>query len=147
MIFMPVAETSRGAVTYNLGNPSMSDLDTTGPSSGELSTDEKNMAMLGHLSALSGFIIPFANVIAPLVVWQLKKDTMPFAAEQAKEALNFNITMSIIGTVAAFSMLILIGFVLLPIVAIAWLVFTIIAGIAASKGENYRYPFTLRLVS
>jgi uncharacterized protein len=125
----------------------MSYQDPAGQSSGELSSDEKTMAMLGHLSALSGFIIPFANIVAPLVVWQIKKDTMPFAAEQAKEALNFNITMSIAGVIAGVLCLVLIGFVLLPIVGIAWLVFTIIAGINASKGENYRYPFTLRLVT
>jgi uncharacterized protein len=115
--------------------------------SGALSSDEKNMAMLGHLSALSGIIIPFGNIVAPLVIWQVKKADMPFAAEQAKEALNFNITLSIAGIVAAVLMLVLIGFLLLPIIGIAWLVLTILAGINASKGENYRYPFTLRLVS
>jgi uncharacterized protein len=125
----------------------MSYQDPAGPSSGELSSDEKNMAMLGHLSALSGIIIPFGNIVAPLVIWQVKKDTMPFAAAQAKEALNFNITASIAGVVAGLLVLILVGFVLLPIIGIAWLVFTVIAGINASKGENYRYPFTLRLVS
>jgi uncharacterized protein len=116
-------------------------------SSGELSADEKNMAMLGHLSALSGIIIPFGNIVAPLVIWQIKKADMPFAAEQAKEALNFNITLTIAGIIAAVLMIVLIGFVLLPIIGIAWLVLTILAGINASKGENYRYPFTLRLVS
>ncbi len=125
----------------------MSYQDPTSPSSGELSSDEKNMAMLGHLSALSGVLIPFGNIVAPLVIWQIKKDTMPFAAEQAKEALNFNITMSIAGIIAGILVLVLIGMVLLPIIGIAWLVLTIIGGINASKGENYRYPFTLRLVS
>jgi uncharacterized Tic20 family protein len=72
---------------------------------------------------------------------------MPFAAEQAKEALNFNITMTIAGIVAAISMFILIGFLLTPLVFIAWVAFAIIAGINANKGQNYRYPFTLRLVS
>ncbi|TXI48714.1 MAG: DUF4870 domain-containing protein [Lysobacter sp.] len=104
--------------------------------------------MIGHLSAFAGFTgIPFANVIAPLIIWQIKKDTMPFAAEQAKEALNFNITVSIAGIISAVLIFVVIGFVLLPIVMIVWIVFTIIAGIAASKGENYRYPFALRLVS
>lgn len=118
------------------------------PSSGGLSSDEKTMAMIGHLSAFAGFTgIPFANVIAPLIIWQIKKDTMPFAAEQAKEALNFNITVSIAGIISAVLIFVVIGFVLLPIVMIVWIVFTIIAGIAASKGENYRYPFALRLVS
>ncbi len=125
----------------------MNDQMPAGQPSGELSSDEKNMAMLGHLSALSGFLVPFANIVAPLVVWQLKKDTMPFAAEQAKEALNFNITVAIAAVIAGVLTLVLIGLILLPIIGIAWLVFTIIAGIAASKGENYRYPFALRLVT
>lgn len=125
----------------------MNDQMPADPSLGGLSSDEKNMAMLGHLSALSGFLVPFANIVAPLVVWQLKKDTMPFAAEQAKEALNFNITVAIAAVIAGVLTLVLIGLILLPIIGIAWLVFTIIAGIAASKGENYRYPFALRLVS
>lgn len=125
----------------------MNDYNQAGSSSGELSNDEKTMAMLGHLSALSGIVIPFGNLVGPLLVWQLKKDTMPFAAEQAKEALNFNITMTIAGIVATISMFILIGFLLAPVVFIAWLAFAIIAGINANKGQNYRYPFTLRLVS
>lgn len=125
----------------------MNDQMPAGQPSGELSSDEKNMAMLGHLSALSGFIIPFANIVAPLVVWQLKKDTMPFAAEQAKEALNFNITVGIAAVISTILIFVVVGIFLLGILTIAWLVFTIIAGIAASKGENYRYPFALRLVS
>jgi uncharacterized protein len=147
MMLKAPAEISCAPPPSTWGIPYMNDLNQAGYSSGELSADEKNMAMLGHLSSLSGFIVPFGNLIGPLLVWQLKKDTMPFAAEQAKEALNFNITVAIAGIVAAISMFILIGFVLAPIVVIAWVVLSIIAGINAGKGENYRYPFTLRLVS
>jgi len=126
----------------------MNDQMPAGQPSGELSSDEKTMAMIAHLSALAGLTaIPFANVIAPLIVWQLKKDTMPFAAEQAKEALNFNITVAIAAAISMILIFVVIGLFLLPIIGIAWLVFTIIAGIAASKGENYRNPFALRLVS
>jgi uncharacterized Tic20 family protein len=72
---------------------------------------------------------------------------MPFAAEHAKEALNFNITVGIAGIVAGILTLVLIGFLLLPLLLIAWVALTIMAGIAANKGEHYRYPFTLRLVN
>ena len=72
---------------------------------------------------------------------------MPFAAEQAKEALNFNITAAIAAIVASISMIVLIGFLLLPVVVLAWLVLTIMGAMAANRGENYRYPFTLRLVN
>ncbi|TBR07998.1 MAG: DUF4870 domain-containing protein [Lysobacter sp.] len=103
--------------------------------------------MAGHLSALVGLVVPLGNVIGPLVVWQMKKDTMPFAADQAKEALNFNITAALAALVAAILMVVLIGFLLMPIIVLAWLILTIMAGIAASKGENYRYPFALRLIN
>ncbi|WP_205289395.1 DUF4870 domain-containing protein [Lysobacter sp. TY2-98] len=116
-------------------------------STGADSAEERNWAMLGHLSSLSGLIVPFGNVLGPLVVWQIKKDTMPFAAEQAKEAVNFNITAALAAIVASVCMIVLIGFLLLPIVVIAWLVLTVMAGMAASRGENYRYPFTLRLIN
>ncbi|MEM9620099.1 MAG: DUF4870 domain-containing protein [Pseudomonadota bacterium] len=102
--------------------------------------------MIAHLSALVGFIIPFGNIIGPLVVWQIKKD-MPFVEEQGKEALNFQITVSLAAIVCFILMFILIGALLLPILGIAAIVFTIIAAIKANGGEHYEYPLTLRLVS
>jgi len=71
---------------------------------------------------------------------------MPFVADQGKEALNFNITVFIAAFVSGILTLVLIGFQLLIVVGIAWLVLTILAGLAANKGETYRYPFTLRLI-
>ena len=102
--------------------------------------------MFAHLSALSGVVIPFGNIIGPLVVWQVKKDTLPFAADQGKEALNFNITMLIAAFIGFQLTFILIGLVLLPLIGIAWLVFTILAGIKANEGVAYRYPYALRLI-
>jgi uncharacterized Tic20 family protein len=93
-----------------------------------------------------GVVIPFGNIIGPLVVWQVKKDTLPFAADQGKEALNFNITMLIAAFIGFLLTFILIGLVLLPLIGIAWLVFTILAGIKANEGVAYRYPYALRLI-
>lgn len=109
--------------------------------------EERNWAMAAHLSAFSGVIIPFGSILAPLVVWLVKKDSMPFVAEHAREALNFNITVGLVGLVCALLTFVLIGFLLLPALLVAWVVLTVLAAVAASKGENYRYPFTLRLVS
>lgn len=130
---------------------------TAGVDSG-ISAEERQWAMFAHLSALAGGIITagwagsIGCFIGPLVIWLMKKDTMPFVADQAREALNFNITVAII----FFALFVLtlvtlgIGVVLtLPImilVGLAWLVFTIIASIKANQGERYRYPLTLRLV-
>ncbi|ALN80041.1 DUF4870 domain-containing protein [Lysobacter antibioticus] len=113
----------------------------------DISQDEKTWGMLAHLSTLVGLIIPFGSVLGPLVVWLIKKDTMPFAAEQGKEALNFNITVLIAFIVSAILTIVLIGFLLMLAVGLAWLVLTILAALAANKGESYRYPMTLRLVN
>ena len=109
--------------------------------------DEKMWAMMCHLSALAGFVIPFGNVIAPLVIWILKKEEFPHVDDQGKEALNFQISMTIYFIVAAFLILVAIGMVILPILGIFWLIMIIIASIKANDGEKYRYPFTIRLVN
>jgi uncharacterized Tic20 family protein len=103
-------------------------------------------AMLCHLSALSGFIIPFGSLIGPLVVWQIKKNQYPIVDDQGKEALNFQITITLAAIVSAILIVVLVGIALLIAVGIASLVFTIIAAIKANNGETYRYPFCLRLI-
>ena len=103
--------------------------------------------MLAHISALSGFIIPFGSILGPLIIWLIKRDEMSFVNDQAKEALNFNISMTIYAIVAGVLIFVAIGIVLLPVVLIAWLVLTIMAAVKANEGVAYRYPLTLRLVN
>lgn len=110
------------------------------------SAEEKQWAMFAHLSALIGFLIPFGSILGPLIIWQIKKAEMPYVDEHGKEALNFQITVLIAVVACLVLSVILIGFLLLPVVGIAALVLTIMAGIKANNGESYRYPFTLRLV-
>ena len=113
---------------------------------GAPTAEEKQWAMFAHLSALVGFIIPLGSIIGPLVIWQMKKAEMPFVDDQGKEALNFQITALIAIVVCFVLMFVLIGMLLLPIVALAVLILTIIGGIKANNGEAYRYPFALRLI-
>jgi uncharacterized Tic20 family protein len=114
--------------------------------------DERTWAMLGHLSALSAFITGLGCVIGPLIVWLIKRDTMPFAGEQALEALNFNITAIIAGAALGVFTLITLGIgalITVPaffVLFIGWFVLTVVAAVKANGGEHYRYPFTLRLV-
>lgn len=128
----------------------MTDFDnvTTPPPApaGVPSADDRQWGLFAHLASLVGFIIPFGNALGPLVVWLIKKDTMPFVNDQGKEALNFNITVIIAAVVSGILTLVLIGFLLFAVVFIAWVVLTIMAALAANKGEAYRYPFTLRLI-
>ncbi len=103
-------------------------------------SDQRLWAMLGHIGAiLLGFI-------APLVVWLMYKDRSRFVDEQAKESLNFQITILIGMIVSGILTLILIGFVLMGVLSLANLILCIMAGLAANKGEAYRYPFALRLI-
>ncbi len=110
------------------------------------SKEERNWAMGCHLASIAGFIIPFGNVAGPLVIWLIKKEEFPLVADQGKEAVNFQITVLLIGIVGALLTLIFIGFLVLLALAIYWIVFTVIAAMRANEGEAYRYPYALRLI-
>jgi len=125
----------------------MNDIDPTNASASGISAEERQWAMFAHLSALLGLVIPFGNLLGPLVIWLMKKETMPFVDQQGKEALNFQITVSIAMLVAAILIIVVIGFVLMLLVGVAAIVLTIMAAIKANEGVSYRYPFTLRLVN
>jgi uncharacterized Tic20 family protein len=119
------------------------------------SSEDRTWAMLGHLSALSGLLTSgIGNIVGPLIVWQVKKDSLPFAAAQAKEALNFNISWLIWGvvlTAVTVSLtMILVGVLLLPLLfvyPVIWIILSIIAGLRANEGRSYRYPLTIRFIS
>jgi len=102
--------------------------------------EDKTIALLTHLGGI------FFGFIPSLVVWLIKKDSSPFVAGQAKEALNFQITMLIAFAIAYVLIFIVIGFFLIWALAITNLVLCIVAGVKANAGESYRYPFALRLI-
>jgi uncharacterized protein len=110
------------------------------------SHDERTWGMMAHLSALATFIIPFGGIIGPLVVWLMKRDQSAFVADQGKEALNFNITMLILGIIFAVLILVIVGIFLLSALVIFWFIMTIVAAIKANEGVRFRYPFAFRLV-
>ena len=102
--------------------------------------------MFAHLSSFSGHFIPFGHIFGPLIVWCIKKDELPFVNDQGKEALNFQITMTLALIVAAISLLIVVGIVLLPGVWLFDVIVTIIAAVKANEGVPFRYPLTLRFI-
>ncbi|MBA2506017.1 MAG: DUF4870 domain-containing protein [Thermoleophilaceae bacterium] len=119
-----------------------------------LSSQSRQWAAGAHLSALIAAFAGGLTFIGPLVVFLLKKDEDPFIREQSVEALNFNISFLIYEVVLGIAMLvlfiILVGLLLIPvmaIVALGWLVLTIVAAVKANNGEHYRYPLTIRLIS
>ncbi|WP_134684522.1 DUF4870 domain-containing protein [Brevibacillus migulae] len=110
------------------------------------SKDERLWAMIAHLSALSGFIIPFGNALGPLIIWLIKREEMPFVNQQGKEALNFGISVTIYAAISYILVFILVGVVALIALFIFWLVVVIIAAVRTNEGKAYRYPLCIRLV-
>ena len=107
-----------------------------------MNSDDKLWAILCHLSLLLG-----VGFLFPLVVYLVKRQDSPIAAEHAKEALNFHISVYIYGIASVLLCFVLIGIPLLIAVIVGSLVCAIIACIKASEGQLYRYPLTIRLVS
>jgi uncharacterized Tic20 family protein len=103
-------------------------------------SDERLWATLAHAGVILFGFIP------PLIIWLVFRERSAFVNDQAKEALNWSILMAIASFVGAITIVAIIGFVILPLVGIAVLVFGILAAIAANKGEQYRYPFNWRII-
>jgi uncharacterized Tic20 family protein len=124
----------------------------------ELNSEDRNWAMAAHLCGLlwlaggSGLIFfPFGilvlfTMVGPLIIWRTKGSDSAFIADQAKESLNFQITVFLLGLVFLVLAFVLIGFVLLWILGLVNLILVIIAAVQVSDGKPYRYPFCLRLV-
>ena len=111
------------------------------------SQDERTWGMLSHLSAFVGLVVPFFGaILAPLIIWLAWRDRSPFVGEQAKEALNFNISVAIGWLVCGLLTVVFIGILLGIVLFFCWLALTILAAIRASEGVPYRYPLNLRLV-
>ncbi len=119
--------------------------------------EERSWALGAHLSILAGGLLTsqiggLGAFAGPLIIWLIKKETMPFVADQAKEALNFSITVGVISLIllaVTLGTLLLGAIVTLPlliIISIAALVLIIVAAVKANEGQYYRYPFIWRLV-
>ena len=102
--------------------------------------DEKMLAMLAHL------ITFVSSFIGPLVIYLVKKDESAFVGDQAKEVLNFHLSVLIYLVVAFLSVFVLIGFVLLPALGVFVFVVTIIGAIRSYEGTAYRYPLCIRFI-
>jgi hypothetical protein len=107
---------------------------------------DRDAAMFCHLAAFAGFVFPFGDVIAPLVIWLMKKDASPYVDLHGREVLNFHVSMYIWALVSAILCLVLVGFVLLLGLMIIGVVCPIIGAIRASDGREYRYPLTIRFL-
>lgn len=119
------------------------------PASGApLTADQDRMwAMLAHLLGIVGSFVP------ALIIWAVFRDRGRFTEQEAKEALNFQITVAIayiaVTITGTILLLVLIGALILQLIWVIWivaLIFSIMGGIAANKGQAYRYPMTIRFI-
>ena len=117
------------------------------PTSGAPTQDERTWGMIAHLSGFTVFLFPFGgNILAPLIIWLTRRDTSAHVEMEAREALNFNISVTLGWIVCGSLVFALIGIPLGAALFLYWLVMTIVAAVKASEGVGYRYPFSLRLV-
>lgn len=121
------------------------------PPAATAASDTTTWAMAAHLTAFAALLVglPF---VGPLVVYAVKKEN-PFVRRHAAEALNFNLSITlyavILAAVTFVLVFFLVGVLLIPLFFVlfgAWVVFVILASVAASRGEEYRYPLTIRFV-
>jgi hypothetical protein len=113
------------------------------------SPEERNWAMLAHLSGLATFAFPLGNIIGPVLIWQIKKDLGDFVTENAREAVNFQFTF-IIAVCFCISLYFVpyvgvLGLMLMPAFLLAQVFFCVAAAIQTNRGIVYRYPFVVRI--
>lgn len=124
-------------------------MDSLDSSSGVGSPDEKEFrqwAMFLHLSMLLGIVVPLAGLIAPIVIWQVKKHDMPAIEEHGKNATNWIISVLIYTVIFFILTFVVVGVFLLIALAILSIVFPIIAGVKANNGEMWQYPLTIAFI-
>jgi uncharacterized Tic20 family protein len=109
--------------------------------------DARQWAMFLHLSQLAGFtVLPLLGLLAPIIIWQLKKEQYPSIDEHGKAVVNWIISELIYGAIGFMLLFVVIGFPILGVLGILGLVFPIIGGIKANNGELWHYPMTITVI-
>jgi len=116
------------------------------PQMGLQTTEQKQTGLFLHLSQLLNFIIPFGGVIAPIVIWQIKKEEIPALDAHGKMIANWLISCLIYGAVSLVLSLILIGILGLIALGIMGVAFPIIGAVKANNGELWEYPLTIKFL-
>ena len=110
--------------------------------------EERNWAVATHLASFSGYVgVPFGHILGPLVCWLMKKDTSSYLDQVGKETVNYNISILIWFVICIPFCFLLIGIPVLLGLMIMDVVVTIMAAVAASNGQQYQYPLTIKFIS
>ena len=108
--------------------------------------EERMWAVIVHLSALIGFIIPLGNVLGPLIVWLVKREEGAFFDAHGKEALNFNISVTIYAAISSLLLVIFIGALLLIALFLFWIILVVMAAVKTNEGKAFQYPLIFRFI-
>lgn len=108
--------------------------------------EQKQTGMFLHLSQLLNFVVPFGGVVAPVLIWQLKKDEIPALDAHGKMVANWMISSLIYGIVSLILCIVLIGILGLLALAVTSIVFPIIGAVKANNGEHWEYPLTIKFL-
>ncbi|HEY4374736.1 MAG TPA: DUF4870 domain-containing protein [Burkholderiales bacterium] len=111
------------------------------------SSEERSWSAIAHLAAFAGLVIPLGNILGPLLVWLVKRNELPLVDTEAKEAMNFQITVTLCLLLCIPAFFIGVGGIMFVVILFGAFFLMIKAAIHASKGEDYSYPFTVRMIS
>ncbi len=111
-----------------------------------VSQEDRNMGLLCVLLQFLTYFTGFGGLIAPLIVWMMKKDSSAFIDQVGKETVNFQISLIIYGFVCFLLCFVFIGLILFPLLGLAALILIVIAALKAKDGIVYRYPLCIRLI-
>jgi uncharacterized protein len=111
-----------------------------------LTDEERNWAMAAHVGSFLAAWFAL-GLLAPLVVLLVKGNDSDYVRRHAVESLNFQINALVYIVLFAALMLVLVGFILLPLYGIFYAVAVILGAVRASQGADFRYPLTIRFVS
>ncbi len=113
----------------------------------EQQKDERTLATLSHLGPFLGAMIPgLGNILLPFLIWFFKKNESEYIDRHAKEALNFQLSITVLLFAAGILVFLAVGIVILPVLIIIDIVFSVIAAIKASRGEFYEYPLNFNWI-
>lgn len=108
------------------------------------SSDQDMWGMFIHLSQLCGYIIPFAGLIAPIVLWQIKKKESYIIDLHGRIVVNWIITGLILGVLFGLLCFVFIGIPLLMALGLVGIIFPIVGGVKANSGEVWKYPCSIK---
>lgn len=106
----------------------------------DIERETRSWALILHLSQFAGYLVPLAGFVAPIVIWQIKRDQLPALDAHGRNATNWLISYVIYMAISIPLCFVLIGIPLVAVLFVAGLVFPIIAGVKGSNGEVWSYP-------